>query len=392
MPQLQDLVLAGGSSPITDHALDVLRYLGELRHFQSCWTKGFTDKGLANLAFCPRLEDVNLLGTPSGDGVIRSLAGKRHLRRFKTGQKVTDGGLRLFHDFPMFKIWHGGETKYDLLSPEAEPTHLLIDGPFTNAGVASLVGLEGLFALTFFWHCPEFTSAGLATLKHLPNLGFLGCHNQHCDDEAMRHIAAMPRLRMLMGQGAVAGDNGFAALSRSQTIEYVWGRECPNLTGRGFAAFRGMPALRGIALSCKYVDDAALSELPRFPALRELLPMDVTDAGFRHVGACENLENLWCMYCQQTGDAATEHLADLARLKTYYAGKTQITDRSLQVLGRISSLERLEFRQCSGITDAGVKNLASLPRLREIVLSGLPQVGRDATALFSASVRVDYSG
>ena len=348
MPQLQDLVLAGGSSPLSDQALGVLRHLGELRHFQSCWTKGFTDKGLANLAFCHQLEDVSLLGTPAGDGVIQALAGKRHLRRFKSGRAVTDSGLKLLHHFPMLKTWHGDETKYGLMSPEAEPTHLMIDGPFTNLGVANLVGLEGLFALTFFWHCPEFTSAGLVSLKHLPNLGFLGCHNQHCDDEAMRHIAAMPRLRMLMGQGAVASDDGFVALSRSQTIEYVWGRECPNLTGRGFAALKAMPALRGIALSCKNVDDAALSELPRFPALRELLPMDVTDAAFRHVGACENLENLWCMYCQQTGDAATDHLADLARLKTYYAGKTKITDRSLQVLGRISSLERLNSANALG--------------------------------------------
>jgi hypothetical protein len=392
MPQLQGLALGGWTSAITDQGLGALRSLRELRHVQSCWTQGITDAGLDNLAFCDRLEDVNLLGTPGGDGVIRSLAGKQHLRRFKSGQNVTDSGLRLLHHFPMFKTWQGGEVKYGLMSAEAEPTHLLIDGPFTNAGVASMAGLDGLFGLTFFWHCPEFTSAGLAPLKHLPHLGFLGCHNKHCDDEGMRHIAAMPGLRMLMGQGAVAGDEGFTALSRSQTIEYIWARECPNLSGRGFAALKAMPALRGIAFSCKNVEEASLAELPRFPALRELLPMDATDDGFRHVGVCENLENLWCMYCQETGDAATEHIANLARLKTYYAGKTQITDRSLKVLGRISSLERLEFRECPGITNAGMADLASLPRLREIFLSGLPNVSRVSAALFPASVRVDYSG
>jgi hypothetical protein len=79
-------------------------------------------------------------------------------------------------------------------------------------------------------------------------------------------------------------------------------------------------------------------------------------------------------------------------LKTYYAGKTGITDRSLKILGQIDSLERLEFWQCAGVTDAGVTDLARLPRLREIVLSGLPNVTRDAAALFPASVRVNYSG
>ena len=34
----------------------------------------------------------------------------------------------------------------------------------------------------------------------------------------------------------VATDDGFVALSRSRTLEYLWGRECPNLHGRGFAA------------------------------------------------------------------------------------------------------------------------------------------------------------
>jgi hypothetical protein len=194
-----------------------------------------------------------------------------------------------------------------------------------------------------------------------------------------------------MGQGAVASDKGFAALSRSQTIEYIWGRECPNSTGRGFAALKAMPALRGIALSSKNVDDAALSELPHFPALRELLPMDVSDAGFRHVGACESLESLWCMYCQETGDAATGHIANLAKLKSYYAGKTKITDRSLKILGRLTSLERLEFWQCAEITNAGVAHLANLPHLREVVMSGLANVTRDAVALFPAPVRVNYS-
>ncbi|MGH7426924.1 MAG: hypothetical protein ACREJ4_00910 [Candidatus Methylomirabilaceae bacterium] len=148
----------------------------------------------------------------------------------------------------------------------------------------------------------------------------------------MRSIAALPKLRMLMGQGSVATDDGFTALSRSQSIEYLWGRELPNFHGRGFAALAAMPALRGPGVSCKFIDDASLANLPRSPALRQLMPQDVSDDGFRHVGACAQLENLWCMYCRDTGDVATEHIAGL-RLKSYYAGKTKITDRSLAILG-----------------------------------------------------------
>jgi hypothetical protein len=391
MPELKELDLSeypGGR--ITDRGLEVLRHLPELRRFQMCWQRGISDVGVANLRFCDHLESVDLLGTPTGDGAIRALAGKPRLRRFKTGRLVTDAELPLLHQFPIFKEWRGGEIEYSLMSPDAEPNHLLLDGPFTNNGLASIVGLDGLFGLSFFWHISAFTAGGLKPLADLPNLGFLGCEGTLCNDEAMSHIGAMPRLRMLMGQGTVASDAGFAALSRSQTIEYIWGRECPNLKGRGFAALAAMPALKGLAVSCKKVDDAALSALPRFPALRGLMPMDVRDDGFRHVGLCEQLEDLWCMYCRKTGDTATSNIAGLSRLRTYYAGATKITDRSLEILGHMSSLESIEFHECSRITNAGVALLADLPRLREITVGGSPKVTREGMAVIPATVRTNY--
>lgn len=391
MPQMQELDLSeypGGQ--ITDHGLEVLRHLRELRRFQMCWQSGITDAGVANLAACDQLESVDLLGTHTGDGAIKALIGKSNLRHFKTGRLVTDAGLPLLHQFPVFKTWQGGQMKYDLMSFDAEPNYLLLDGSFTDNGFASIAGLDGLFGLTFFWHVSALTAAGLKPLAGLPNLGFLGCQDALCNDEAMYHIAAIPQLRMLMGQGAVASDDGFAALSRSQTIEYIWGRECPNFGSRGFTALANMPALKGLAVSCQNLDDTALSALPYFPALRGLMPMDVTDAGFRHVGRCERLENLWCMYCRDTGDAATEHLAGLSRLKTYYAGKTKITDRSLRILGHLHSLETLEFWECGGITNAGLAALAGLPKLREITVGESPNVTRAGMAVFPSTVRANY--
>ena len=390
MPQLLELDLSGWHNRITDRGLEALRHLRKLRRFQMCWPQRVTDAGVANLTVCDTLESVDLLGTPTGDGAINALAGKPRLRRFKSGKLVTDAGLRLLHRFPVFEQWQGGEMQYSLMSPDASPNHLLVDGPFSNQGLASLTGLDGLFGLTLFWQTSGVSSAGLKVLADLPNLGFLGCQGELCDDEAMRHIGAIPRLRILMAQGTVASDDGFAALSRSPTIEYIWGRECPNLGGRGFAALAAMPALRGLAVSCKGVDDTALSALPRFPALRELMPMDVSDDGFRHVGRCDKLEALWCMYCRETGDVATRHIAGLSRLRTYYAGKTRITDRSLEVLGGIDSLERLEFWETSGITNEGLAALAALPRLREISLSGVRGVTREGLSVLPPTVRVTY--
>jgi hypothetical protein len=390
MTQLQELDLSGWHSPLTDRGLEVLRHLRNLRRFSMCWPQRISDAGVANLAFAENLERVNLMGTPTGDGAIRALRGKAGLRLFNTGKLVTDAGLPLLHDFPVFEQWRGGEITLDLMTFEAQPNHLMIDGPFTDQGLAGLRGLDGVFGLGFFRHAHSFTGRGLAALSDFANLGFLGCQGDRCDDEAMRQIARIPKLRMLMGQGTVATDDGFAALSQSPTIEYIWGRECPNLSGRGFVALSAMPALRGLAVSCKFVDDEALRSLPHFPALTALMPMDVTDDGFRHVGGCEKLEHLWCMYCRDTGDIATGHIAGLRYLRTYYAGKTLITDRSLEILSRMRSLEKLEFWEVAAITDAGISALARLPNLKEITVEGSPNVTRRGMSVFSDAVRVQF--
>jgi hypothetical protein len=389
MPQLTELDLSGCT--ITDRGLEVLRQLPNLRRFHLRWHRGISDAGLAHLAPCDLLESVDLMGSASGDGTLRALAGKKNLRRLKTGRLVTDAGLSLLHEFPIFKTWQGSEAHFSLMDADAGPNVLLLDGPFTNEGVAGLVGLDGLAALSFFWHTSAITPAALAPLVRLPNLAYLGCEGALCDDVAMQTISGTPRLRMLMAQGTVATDDGFVALSRSQSLEYLWGRECPNLTGRGFAALSRIPTLRGLGVSCKNVDDDALGSLPQFPSLRELMPMDVPDDGFRHVGRCTNLEALWCMYCRETTDIATEHIRGLTKLKTYYAGKTQITDRSLEILATMDSLERLMFWETQRITDEGVRLLARLPQLRELSLEGLPHVTPNVIAEFPSHVRVTHS-
>jgi hypothetical protein len=388
MPQLEHLDLSGYHSGITDSGLEMLRHLKDLRLFKMCWPQRVTDAGVANLGYCDHLESVDLLGTSTGDGAIKALAGKRELRSFKSGTQVTDAGVALIHEFPVFKTWHGGTPEIALMAFNPDTNFLLLRGPITDQGVAGLVGLDGLFGLNLDDNKLAVTAMGLKPLAELPNLGFLGFD---ATDEAMQYIAAMPRLRMLMCQDTVAGDEGFVALSRSQTIEYIWGRRCYNLKGRGFAAMAAMSALRGLSVSCKNVDDDALSALPNFPALNEFMPMDVPDHGFRHVGRCLQLEALWCMYCVGTGDTATSHVDGLSRLKTYAAFSSKITDRSLEILGRMPSLEHLTLQHTAGITNAGLVFLAGLPRLREVNLEGMPLVTREGAAAFPANVRVRYS-
>ena len=155
-------------------------------------------------------------------------------------------GCRCLHEFPRFREPSTGEPKYDLMSFSAQPNSLLLDGPFTDRGLSTLAGLEGLVGVNLFWHTPALTPAGLAAFAEIPNLAFLGCDGKRTTDEAMRQIARIPRLRMLMAQGTVASDDGFEALSRSQTIEYHLGQGMPEpvrprVRGPGWHAVAAWP-------------------------------------------------------------------------------------------------------------------------------------------------------
>jgi hypothetical protein len=390
MPQLEHLDLSeypGGR--LTDRGLEVLRHLPNLRRFEMTWQGGITDKGAANLRGCEHLEHVNLMGSPTGDGAIEALAGKPDLRRFSTGRLVTDDGLRLLHSFPRMKTWAGAPPAAGSEVPDTNG-HLLIDGPFSDRGLASLAGLEGVADLDLFWHVTGVTAAGFAALRGLPNLLSFAADGRLSGDEAMAHIAAIPRLRTLRAQESVATEAGFEALSRSATLEAFWGRVCPNFGNRAFRAFSKMPSLSRMGVGCASVEDDVLALFPQFPALRELTPIGVPDAGFRHIGRCPRLERLTCMYCRDTTDASTAHIARL-QLRYYYAGLTLITDRSLEILGGMTSLEQVELYECKGVTDAGLPFIAALPNLREVALEGLPGVTYAGTGLFPAGVRVRYS-
>jgi hypothetical protein len=382
MPQLQQLELnqyPGGR--FTDDGLAVLRHLPALRVFSMSWQRGITDAGVRHLEACHALERVDVMGTETGDALIAAMAGKAHLTVLHTGRLVTDAGLARLRDVPR------------LVAPPATNeggADLLLDGPFTNAGFANVGALAGVAALDLFWHVTGITSAAFSHLTRLPHLATLGADGHLSDDDAMAHFAAMPGLRKLRAQESTASDAGFEALGRSSTLADFWGRVCPHFGSRGFIAFSRMPSLRSLGIGCENVDDAALSRLPVFASLRELTPIGVKDDGFRHVGHCEQLERLSCMYCRETGDASTAHIAGL-RLKSYYAGLTQITDRSLELLGGMHTLEQIEFYECLRITDAGLPALARLPQLREVSVAGSPRVTHTGMKVFPAGVRVRYS-
>lgn len=362
---LRRLNLSG--TGITDRGLTVLRRLPHLEELSLAGTR-ITDAGMDALSLCQRLRKVNLGGTATGDGAVRALAGKQQLTHFTSGNGLTNNGLALLHELPRFKQWHDEPVPMKVLTDyEHSPNHLVLRGPFTDDGMRNLVGLDGLFALNVDDARLALTAAGMKPLIDLPRLGGLSADAK---DDWMPFLAAMPHLRFLSVQDTSAGDTGFIALSASQSIEQIWGRRCHNLRSAGFVALSRMPRLRSIAVSCLNVDDSAVASLPSFPALRELMPMDIPDAGYRHIGKCAQLEALTLMYCRDTTDAATEHITGLPKLARYFASYTLITDRTPALLSTIDSLEEVTFDTCHGLTNVGIGSLSRLPRLRSVSVAG----------------------
>ena len=385
MSSLERLDLSGTS--ISDRGLEVLRHLPALENLSLAGT-AITDAGATELAHCRALARLDLGWTRTGDGAIRALAGLQSLTHLSSGVAVSDAGIPLLHEIPVFKTWRGGDAWNALTSYSSEPNHLNLRGPFTDRGMQHMRGLDGLAGLNLDDSSLAITAAALEPLVSLPWLMWLGVDAK---DDWMPYIAQMPVLQFLGVQDTVAGDDGFVALSRSQSIERIWGRRCHNLRGRGFRALANMPRLRGLSVSCLNVDDAAIATLPAFPSLIELMPMDIPDAGYRHIGKCERLESLVLMYCRDTTDAATEHITGLRNLKSYFNSYTTITDRTPELLSTMDSLEGITFDTCHYLTNEGVGQLARLPRLKKLRVSGAKITG-DVTRFFAPAVQVSWGG
>ena len=188
----------------------------------------------------------------------------------------------------------------------------MLRGPFTDRGLQHLRGLDGLFAL-------NLDDARLAITAAVPRRRCARCRisagsrwtprttgcrtSRRCRAALSRRAGHDRRRRRLRRAEPVA--------SRSSTSGDAAATTC------GAAGFIALADDAGAARAVGELPERRrrrLAALPRFPALRELMPMDVPDAGYRHVGRCATLESLILMYCRDTTDAATEHITGLSKL------------------------------------------------------------------------------
>lgn len=178
------------------------------------------------------------------------------------------------------------------------------------------------------------------------------------------NLKAFPHLRALyLFHPPVQGDEIMTAIRGLQELEMLYIVDVlDDVTGASVKQLAKLTKLQSLSLLSRKLDDAALSDIARFPALRALtLSGDFTDEGLKNVATNTQLTHL---IIASTGDAkftdaGLAHLAKMTKLK-----QLELTE----VLSMAEQAEGAAIREHWAITDDGLRSLAALNELEELSL------------------------
>ncbi|HQU42050.1 MAG TPA: hypothetical protein PK867_04525 [Pirellulales bacterium] len=163
------------------------------------------------------------------------------------------------------------------------------------------------------------SSSGLSSLAGLDRLVVLGLNRTGVDDQGMRTVARWRELRELLLDGTAVSD-------------------------RGIAMIAGLRKLARLSICRTAVTGKGLAELKRLPALDWL-----------------RLEGV--------GDDALANLEGCARLRSLLLAGPQLGDPAMEAVARLTTLENLDLDHTS-VTLAGLRELSALPKLVGLSVRG----------------------
>jgi len=279
---------------------DILKHLKglpKLEHVELTNLKSaFTDEGLMHLKDIDTLRTLDIRACTSiTDKGLLALKDLKNMERLKMGKlAVTAKGLAVVKNYPKLKELH--------FSDKTLPT--------------------------------EKANEFLSYLSDLTNLEILDVTAIGLNDEGLKHLTKLDKLKQLKLRGN-------------------------NLQGPGMAHLADKSNLELLDLRETYVNDEGLEHLKNLANLKELLLSQddyYGDEGLKHIGQIKSLREL-----------------DLSKNST-------ITDDGLQHLSGLENLEMLDLRECFNITDDGLAHLKSLTGLKTLKVAGSPQISEDGIA------------
>jgi Leucine-rich repeat (LRR) protein len=289
LPNLKKLDI--GSAQITDEGAKVLGQIRTLEYLDLP-AIGLTDAGLAHVANLQELKFLSVgsfTGSPLTDQTLARLAGLSKLEDLNIGGTFTDEGMKSL----------GGVQSLKALSLMCAP-HM--DPRVTDVGLAHLGRLTRLQRLNV-GNLKRCTLSGLAGFKDLKDLRMLHVHDARQDQGGM-DLSGMVRLEDLLismygqrvGQNVVFDpmidedlhslpklvnlrriqlshrgftDRGLQYLSGLKNAEFI-NLGGPGITDAGFVAFSGLPKLNWLIITGGEVTDRALKHLESAPSLARL--------------------------------------------------------------------------------------------------------------------------
>lgn len=259
------------------------------------------------------------------------------------------------------------------------------------------------------------TDSGMAHLKNLPYLSFLGMAGGKLTNKALAHISGLKELRYIDFPQSLKDED----LHHLQDLVKLRNMRLGNVTDDGMSWVARLNAVRSLDFSRSQITDKTLEFLANFSKLKELnlsgtkisdmgltyvgkltkLQMvdlsdtEVSDIGLASISNLVNLKSIDLENCVQfqdaglvclrlltslrwlnlnnsrVGDAGLAHIRGLRTMRALRLGSTLVTDAGAQHLSGLVGLEVLDL-SCTDITSDGIRNLSDLSQLHELNLEG----------------------
>jgi len=391
---------------LKDEDLECLEHLRYLERLYLAATP-VSNQGLAHVAKCKRLKRLSLWKTRITDLGMEHLRGLEDLELLDIQEtKVTEAALAHLKHLPRLKkliqTIELSDEGIELLArfPHRPVTSVQARG-ITDQGMWALTGLTRLETLAI--SDSTLTPKAAEYFKHLRNLKHLSVIRTEWTDEALVHLATLPRLRSVFATVETSGVT-FRAFARAWgkrftelmiQNEYVNGHASKIHVGLRLGkadtdldGLRHFENLTKVIIEGEQYGEEALAYLAHAPRLERLtLVTPVGDQGVKHVATIKTLKWL-CIAGPQRHDFRREArcnfsrggldaLRELVNLKDLSLANLALTDEHLGFLEGMGKLKQLDLRY-NPIVGSGLVRLAGCPQLEGLCLNYCSALGDGA--------------